>query len=90
MSSWSLLFRAIKLYYVPRLPLNEQTDKLFFDSDFPDIYYKLIISCRKATEEHLIIMKKKEILINKARDDIAMSAWLVVISLVLIILLKST
>lgn len=87
-SSWSLLFRTIKLYPVPRLPLSDEIDNLFYNKDFPQIYYDLTLACRNALEMSHKVAKEKENLILKAYKDIAISAWLITISGIFIILVQ--
>jgi len=84
-SSWSLLFRAIKLAKVPRMPLNESIEDLIKNHDFPNIYYALTKSCKKALNENKIVIDEKGALINKAYKDISISAGLIAADSVLIL-----
>lgn len=87
-SSWSLLFRAIKLAKVPRMPLTDSVLDMFWGKDFPDIYLALTKSCRVALEENRKITDIKGNLIRKAYAVITFSAWLVAADVVLIVISK--
>ena len=89
-SSWSLLFRTIKLQKAPRMPLNTQIDDMFWDNDLVNIYYMLTKSCRKALDINRELIGEKGRLINLAYRDIALSAWLVAITTTLIIAAELT
>ena len=87
-SAWGFLFRTIKIARVPRMSLNDEIDDLFWDEEFPNIYYKLTKACRNALEINREVIDEKGKLIKLAYKDITVSAWLVALGLVLIISLK--
>ena len=87
-SSWSLLFRAIKVTKVPRMPLSDQVVTLFWNNDLPDIYYALTKSCRAALDENRKIISMKGDLIVLAYRDISLSAFLVAVDVAVIVALK--
>lgn len=87
-AAWSMLYRSIKLANVPRMPLNDQVDNLFWDSSLPHIYYMLTKTCRKALDVNRSVIDKKGEFMRSAYALIAASAWLVVSSVVLIVILK--
>ncbi len=88
MSSWSLLFRSIKLAHVPRMPLDDQVDSLFREKELPHIYYMLTKTCRTALAVNRKVVDEKGKLMQLAYRDIALSAWAVAISVVLIAISK--
>jgi hypothetical protein len=70
------------------MPLNDQVDDLFWNKELPHIYYMLTKTCRNALVVNRKVIDEKGKLMRVAYRDIALSAWLVAISLVLIVVLK--
>lgn len=83
-SSWSLLFRSLQFIEMPRLPLDSEYIKDFKNKDFSTNHYLLSVTCSRALAKARASNTIKTKLLIKAYDDMALSAWLLSISLLLL------
>lgn len=84
-SAWSLLFRTLKLMEMPRLPLNDSMIEHFKEYDLPTVHYTLSITCKDSLNLARKSISDKSDLLMKAYRDITFSAWLISISLILLV-----
>ena len=90
-SSWSFLFRALKLKDVPRMPLNNQILDLFNNerNNEKHILYSLTIAYKKVLDENKIVNLNKVNLLNKAYEDTVFSGFFILADIFFIVLIKS-
>lgn len=88
MSAWSFLFRAIKLRDIPRMPLTEEIDDLFWDEETQDVQLALTRAAKDVLRENRRLVADKAALIRKAYTEINLSAWLIAVDLGLILLIE--
>ncbi len=87
-SSWSFLFRALKFMDMPRLPLDENFLKQFRERDLTTNHHSLSVSCSNALKYARQANGEKSKFLQKAHKEIALSVWLLTISLVALSLTK--
>ncbi|CAH8239170.1 DUF4231 domain-containing protein [Vibrio aestuarianus] len=80
-SSWSFLFRALKFTDMPRLPLDDNFISEFRSRDLVTNHYALSLSCSNALELARETNAEKSKLLQKSHKEIALSVWLLTLSL---------
>ena len=83
-TSWSFLFRAIKLRDAPRMPLSDEIHQLFWDEEARDVYFALAKAAREVLKENRQLVEDKGKLISKAYQEISFSAWMIAVDIGLI------
>ncbi|CED58880.1 Predicted protein [Moritella viscosa] len=87
-SSWSLIFRAIKLTDIVKMPSDEKTINYFKDNDLDTVYLGL----SKQYSNGIKVIEKnyenKLKLVRIAYSDIMFTGWSLVVSIIFILILK--
>ena len=88
-ASWGLLFRAVKITKVPRMPLHDGLTEFIKSNNLANIYLGLTKECIKGQNVNKKIIDVKGDYISRAYFEIAWSACMLVICVFLIVLNKS-
>lgn len=87
-SSWSLIFRALGVMQMPRMPFDQQLIDDFAERSLPTMHYDLSMAGLTAKNLAREVNIAKITLLSKGHRDICVSAWSVAISVVMLVILK--
>jgi len=85
-SSWSLLYRALKVAEMPRLPFDLAFIEKYEPETLPSIQFALMKTCSSAVKHARSVNIEKSKLLCQGYESVAMSMIMLTISLVLILL----
>jgi hypothetical protein len=81
-SAWYRIFAAIKLFYVPRVQIGEDANRLAEEEELITMYYRAAVACQAAVADAQRLLEKKIRNLGVAYKEIQFSTGFLIMLLV--------